>query len=311
MLSLCEFKKQYKSINRGRYGEIYKYKSDQVVKWSTCEVDNCRCPAIRTELNVFNSIEEKYKSYFVEINAYSSGCPMAYSMKYMPLSLFDIIVKEHFVSSDLRELSYFTLMMSSEEELDRIAESKNITFNPPSDHRIRLSKVYQLLLLEMDNETVQEYVKDHPNISFDEVLMDNSQLDLMFEQLFEQLSVMQELKIIHRDINHENILLDSNYKPYIIDFGCALRFDSTGQRVIAGALGRYPTLEDQYNTWHDCARILYVFYLLFDHKYSEILFKRYYQVDIIEPEQTHKNPVISIDANKVVSDYRELRAIDD
>jgi serine/threonine protein kinase len=317
MLSLAEFEKKNELIGEGQYGKIYKYGEHEVVKWAKCVPNNCRCTPIRTELSIYRSIKSHIKfdgdfdARFISIDLYHSVCPMAYSMKYMPFSLSDVLIKECLVPSDPTEMYYFNLMMSTEEELDKLAEAKELKFAPPSDHRSRLSKVYQLLQLEIkDPNIATKYVQDHPYMYFDEILMDVDQLDELFEQLIQQLIAMQEMKITHRDISPDNILLDKidgKYRAYIVDFGCALKFNTEGNTVIVGTKKYYPRLDDQYHPWLDCVRILYVFCKLLDYKISKILMQKYYQTDIFTPAIIDKIPLEYLDANKLMIDYLSLK----
>lgn len=91
---------------------------------------------------------------------------------------------------------------------------------------------------------VQEYVNGRPLTT--EVKKCDNHIELVFDlslQILDILIYLQSLNppIFHRDIKPENILVDDNYRAYLVDFGFAKSSDRLGaSSVVKGTLGFMP-----------------------------------------------------------------------
>lgn len=86
-------------------------------------------------------------------------------------------------------------------------------------------------LFEDDNNyyIVQEYAKQGTLLSYVNLRRNvpESQCKIFFSQIISALEYLHNMKIIHRDLKAENILLDCNYNIKLIDFGlCRIHTDS-------------------------------------------------------------------------------------
>jgi serine/threonine protein kinase len=75
---------------------------------------------------------------------------------------------------------------------------------------------------------VLEYIQGHElfyMLTSDLFNLNNQSKKLIFKQVAQACTYMHSLLIAHRDLKAENILIDSHYKVYLVDFGFSMKMD--------------------------------------------------------------------------------------
>ena len=97
----------------------------------------------------------------------------------------------------------------------------------------RTGKIYKVTAFVLDiapNGTLRDLIS--PNIRFEETVARK-----IFQQLIETIEYCHNMKIAHRDVKPENILLDESYNVKIADFGFSVGFVSTEDQECSIVLG--------------------------------------------------------------------------
>lgn len=85
--------------------------------------------------------------------------------------------------------------------------------------------VYQFV----NGETLKAFIRRQPNLPLSTTIE-------IIRQLGEGLHYAHEQGIIHRDVKPDNVLVDSNGRPHIADFGCARSIDDDTSLTVDGSI---------------------------------------------------------------------------
>ncbi|KAH9251458.1 hypothetical protein BASA81_010695 [Batrachochytrium salamandrivorans] len=86
------------------------------------------------------------------------------------------------------------------------------------------------------------YISSRPSMDLFECIekheyFTEAQARHVFRQIMSAIAYMQSLRLVHRDIKDENVLIDDNFNVKLIDFGSASFFDEIGGRQFDRFLG--------------------------------------------------------------------------
>ncbi|EGF82043.1 hypothetical protein BATDEDRAFT_86769 [Batrachochytrium dendrobatidis JAM81] len=99
-----------------------------------------------------------------------------------------------------------------------------------------------LLPSGMDSIAPQRSISSRPSMDLFECIekfehFTEAQARCVFRQIVSAVAYLQSLKLVHRDIKDENVLIDCNFNVKLIDFGSASFFDDIGGRQFDRFLG--------------------------------------------------------------------------
>lgn len=135
--------------------------------------------------------------------------------------------KEFLHSSKSSDIFLVISTLTGKLYIKRIYKDINMAklFNVIKNKHIRNSpEIFEVFYDDSDTIVIEEYI---PGYTSDSITLSGSAFYKVIMQVFNSVEDLHSAGIIHRDIKPENILITSEYKAYLIDFGIS-RFYSAG-----------------------------------------------------------------------------------